>query len=94
MKPYVLMHHSYQSLLEDLQLIRADDPYMLYLISNMGEQVEELIQAETKETSLAFTISISLLSKIIRLQPLGDVFDHENGPLMAMIDDLASSQAW
>nr|KAJ3422749.1 hypothetical protein HK105_006494 [Polyrhizophydium stewartii] len=72
-KPFDLlpvMDESFQLLLEDLQLVRSDDPYVLQLISSIADSVHFAMTAthnEDKEEVMAFPIGISLLSQIVRM---------------------------
>ncbi|KAJ3275459.1 hypothetical protein HDV01_000286 [Terramyces sp. JEL0728] len=74
-QPSPLMEESYLCLLEDLELLKTDDPFVIHLISEIVLQVEDLqslivLQGKSRK-EMALDVGVSVLSQVIRMNSPG-----------------------
>ncbi|KAJ8325251.1 hypothetical protein QVD99_006007 [Batrachochytrium dendrobatidis] len=88
------MDQSFYLLLEDLELVRSENPYIIQLIGDIQDSVHYIISmGEEKEEVMAFPVGISLLSQIVRTvvpENLSTLYES----FQSIMSDLSHKRQW
>ncbi|KAI8928069.1 hypothetical protein BC831DRAFT_450288 [Entophlyctis helioformis] len=90
-----VMDESFQLLMEDFALVRAEDPFIQQLISSIDESVHFMSMSshDEKEEVMAFPVGVSLLSQIVRMMPPDDLMSMYE-PFHGIMADLNEKSQW
>ncbi|KAJ3255381.1 6-phosphogluconolactonase [Boothiomyces macroporosus] len=96
-QPSPLMEESYLCLLEDLESLKTDDPFIIHLIGEIVEQVEDLqsliiLQGKSRK-EMALDVGVSVLSKVIKMNPATENKDMK-GQFANILQGLADVKQW